>query len=88
MIHRAGAGPAPIPHKKLNAHKLRDAINFALRPEAKAAAANMADGIRHEVCVCIAFGFVSSDGRVSEWCATWAGVILQALALVEHAVAI
>jgi sterol 3beta-glucosyltransferase len=38
MIHKAGVGPAPIPHKKLNAENLRDAIHYALSPEAKLAA--------------------------------------------------
>ncbi|KAG7094782.1 hypothetical protein E1B28_005597 [Marasmius oreades] len=48
MIHRAGAGPAPIPRKKLNADNLCDAIKFALSPKAKAAAAKMAARIKNE----------------------------------------
>lgn len=49
MIHKAGAGPAPIPHKKLNAENLREAIQYALSSEAKVAAAKMAEGIKVEV---------------------------------------
>ena len=33
MIAKAGAGPAPIPHKQLTAEGLADAINVALKPE-------------------------------------------------------
>lgn len=49
MIHRAGAGPAPIPHKQLNAQNLREAIQFALSPGAKRAAAKLGEGIKDEV---------------------------------------
>ncbi|KAF9262252.1 glycosyltransferase family 1 protein [Marasmius fiardii PR-910] len=48
MIHRAGAGPAPIPHKDLNADNLCDAIRYAISPGAKEAAARMAAQIRNE----------------------------------------
>lgn len=50
MIQKAGAGPEPIPHKKLNVDNLRDAIKFAISPSAKNAASRMADQIRSEVC--------------------------------------
>ncbi|KAH6880621.1 hypothetical protein B0T10DRAFT_518931 [Thelonectria olida] len=33
MVARAGAGPDPIPHRKLTADNLADAINFCLKPE-------------------------------------------------------
>ncbi|KAH9483618.1 Sterol 3-beta-glucosyltransferase UGT80A2 [Psilocybe cubensis] len=55
MIHKAGAGPKPIPHKELSVHKLRDAITFAVSPAAKEAAKAMAqkiyedDGVRKGV---------------------------------------
>ena len=49
MIHKAGAGPEPIPHKQLTVAKLTDAITFAISPSAKAAAREMADRIRSEV---------------------------------------
>ena len=49
MIHKAGAGPEPIPHKKLNIENLRDAIKFAVSPSAKAAAQRMAQQIEVEV---------------------------------------
>ncbi|KAL0069223.1 hypothetical protein AAF712_003586 [Marasmius tenuissimus] len=48
MIHRAGAGPAPIHHKDLNADNLCAAITYAISPEAKTAAAQMAEQIRSE----------------------------------------
>jgi hypothetical protein len=49
MIHKAGAGPEPIPHKQLTVAKLTDAITFAISPSAKAAAREMAGRIRSEV---------------------------------------
>lgn len=49
MIHKAGAGPEPIPHKTLDVDNLRDAIKFAISPPAKNAATRMADQIRSEV---------------------------------------
>ncbi|KAL0575377.1 hypothetical protein V5O48_006590 [Marasmius crinis-equi] len=48
MIHRAGAGPAPIHHKDLDADNLCDAITFAISEEAKEAARKMAEQIRDE----------------------------------------
>ncbi|KAF7777854.1 CAZyme family GT1 [Agaricus bisporus var. burnettii] len=38
MVHRTGAGPKPIPHKKLTIAKLSDAIKYALSATAKEAA--------------------------------------------------
>ena len=49
MIHKAGAGPEPIPHKELNTENLGDAIKFAVSPGAKAAAQRMAQLIEVEV---------------------------------------
>lgn len=51
MIHKAGAGPEPIPAKKLNVDNLRDAITFAVSPSAKAAAERMAKDIENEVYI-------------------------------------
>ncbi|KAJ8093380.1 hypothetical protein PM082_020237 [Marasmius tenuissimus] len=48
MIHRAGAGPAPIHHKDLNADNLCDAITYAISYEAREAAAAMAKQINSE----------------------------------------
>lgn len=48
MIHAAGAGPAPIPHKTLTVDNLAEAIEFALSPPAKEAAGKMGEKIRHE----------------------------------------
>ncbi|KAJ7778801.1 UDP-Glycosyltransferase/glycogen phosphorylase [Mycena maculata] len=48
MIHKAGAGPKPIPHKKLNIDNLRDALKFAISPAAKNAAKGMAEQIQRE----------------------------------------
>ncbi|WRT69975.1 uncharacterized protein IL334_006966 [Kwoniella shivajii] len=48
MIHKAGAGPPPIPQKTLSVENLAKAIEFATSPHAKAAAKGMADKIRSE----------------------------------------
>ncbi|CAK5279180.1 unnamed protein product [Mycena citricolor] len=48
MIHKAGAGPEPIPHKQLTAQNLCDALKFAVSPQAGAAAGRMGEQIRHE----------------------------------------
>lgn len=48
MIAKAGAGPAPIPHKKLTAENLAAAITEALRPEMKARARELGGKIREE----------------------------------------
>ncbi|KAG6831242.1 hypothetical protein H0H87_005808 [Tephrocybe sp. NHM501043] len=48
MIHNTGAGPEPIPHKKLNVGNLRDAIRYAVSPPAKEAAKRMAEQIHSE----------------------------------------
>lgn len=51
MIHKAGAGPEPIPHKMLEIENLRDAILFAVSPGAKTAAKKLAEKIQKEVCL-------------------------------------
>ncbi|WWC91963.1 uncharacterized protein L201_006916 [Kwoniella dendrophila CBS 6074] len=48
MIHKAGAGPAPIPQKALATENLAKAIEFATSAHAKAAAGEMADKIKSE----------------------------------------
>ncbi|KAJ6606176.1 UDP-Glycosyltransferase/glycogen phosphorylase [Mycena vulgaris] len=48
MIHKAGAGPEPIPAKQLNIENLRDALKFAISPAAKSAAKQMAEQIHQE----------------------------------------
>ncbi|KAK7035899.1 sterol 3-beta-glucosyltransferase UGT80A2 [Favolaschia claudopus] len=48
MIHKAGAGPEPIPHKKLTVENLCDALKFAVSPTAKAAAKRLAEQINRE----------------------------------------
>ncbi|KAL1836887.1 hypothetical protein VTJ49DRAFT_4529 [Mycothermus thermophilus] len=48
MVARAGAGPAPIPFKKLTAEKLANAIEFALKPETQARARELGDKIKQE----------------------------------------
>jgi len=49
MIHRAGAGPAPISQKKLNVGSLTSAIQYALSTPAQEAARRMAEQIQKEV---------------------------------------
>ncbi|ORY31586.1 glycosyltransferase family 1 protein [Naematelia encephala] len=48
MIHRAGAGPAPIPHKELSSDNLAEAIRYATSSGAKEAAGRMKDTILNE----------------------------------------
>ncbi|KAL0059449.1 hypothetical protein AAF712_013793 [Marasmius tenuissimus] len=48
MIHRAGAGPAPIHHESLTVDNLCEAIRFAVSPSAQAAAGRMAEQIKNE----------------------------------------
>jgi UDP:flavonoid glycosyltransferase YjiC (YdhE family) len=48
MIARAGAGPVPIPYKKLTSENLATAIETALRPECKARAQQLGEKIREE----------------------------------------
>ncbi|KAK4687648.1 hypothetical protein P7C73_g2470, partial [Tremellales sp. Uapishka_1] len=48
MIHRAGAGPAPIPQRTLTEDNLAQAIKEAISQSAKAAAQNMGAKIRQE----------------------------------------
>jgi UDP:flavonoid glycosyltransferase YjiC (YdhE family) len=48
MVHKAGAGPAPIPFKKLTAENLANAIEFALQPPSIAKAKEMAQKIAKE----------------------------------------
>ncbi|TPX17811.1 uncharacterized protein E0L32_002912 [Thyridium curvatum] len=48
MIAQAGAGPVPIPFKRLTAETLAASIEFALKPEVKVAVQKMADGIASE----------------------------------------
>ena len=48
MVHRGGAGPAPIPHKKLNVDRLAEALTFCITDGARAAAEHMGEQIRAE----------------------------------------
>ncbi|KAG8896572.1 hypothetical protein FRB99_008829 [Tulasnella sp. 403] len=48
MVHEAGAGPTPIPQKKLNVDSLVDAIKFCLTPQARESAQRLADKIKNE----------------------------------------
>lgn len=48
MVAKAGAGPAPIPYKKLTAENLAAAIDEALRPETRAKARELGEKIKQE----------------------------------------
>ena len=48
MIKRAGAGPAPIPHKNLTAENLAAALKECLKPETQARARELGMKIREE----------------------------------------
>lgn len=61
MIHKAGAGPKPIPQKELNVKSLTEAIKFAISPPAKEAAKILAKRIHDEVPVHTSLLSVLSD---------------------------
>lgn len=48
MVAASGAGPKPIPHKKLDIQNLAEAIQFCLTPEAATAAAEIAARMKSE----------------------------------------
>lgn len=48
MVARAGAGPDPIPYKKLTAAGLAEAIRVATKPETQARARELGEKIREE----------------------------------------
>lgn len=48
MVARAGAGPEPIPYKKLTAEALSEAIRVVLKPETQAKAKELGEKIREE----------------------------------------
>lgn len=48
MVARAGAGPDPIPYKKLTAAGLAEAIRMALKPETQERARELGEKIREE----------------------------------------
>lgn len=48
MIARAGAGPEPVPYKKMTAETLANSITFALKPDVQIAAQKVAQQIAEE----------------------------------------
>jgi UDP:flavonoid glycosyltransferase YjiC (YdhE family) len=48
MVHRAGAGPEPIPHKKLTVDNLAEGIKVCLKPESQSKAHELAAKIAKE----------------------------------------
>lgn len=48
MVAKAGAGPAPVPYKKLTADNLAAAIEFALQPQTQARAGELGARIKEE----------------------------------------
>lgn len=85
MIREAGAGPQPIPQKKLSVECLTEAIKFTLQPEAQAAAKKMGEEIRAEVSSLQCTRTVVLI-RSIEWYAEWCPLLLQASASLEYAV--
>ena len=49
MIHRSGAGPRPIPQKDFTVERLNEALTFVVSPDARSAAAGIAEQIANEV---------------------------------------
>jgi hypothetical protein len=54
MVANAGAGPKPVPFKRLDARKLADGIAYCLTPEAKGAAQSISEHMRSEQGVQVA----------------------------------
>lgn len=48
MVHAAGAGPEPVPHKALNARNLAEGISYCLTEEAAVAAGAIAEKMSTE----------------------------------------
>jgi hypothetical protein len=48
MVAQAGAGPDPVPYTELTSRRLADAISYALMPEARAAATQIAEKMKTE----------------------------------------
>jgi len=48
MVHRAGAGPEPIPHKQLTPDNLAEGIKICLKPESQNKARELAEKIAKE----------------------------------------
>lgn len=48
MVARRGAGPRPIPFRQLTLDKLSEAISFALRPECRKVAQEIAESMKRE----------------------------------------
>jgi UDP:flavonoid glycosyltransferase YjiC (YdhE family) len=92
MVARSGAGPAPIPYKKLTAENLAAAIGFTLRPETQARARELGERIKQEKGVDVAgksfHQFLNTDNmrcslapsRVAVWRVRRSKVRLSALA--------
>ena len=49
MVHKAGAGPKPIPQKQLTVETLTEGIQYCMTSRAQAAAEKMGEQIRAEV---------------------------------------
>jgi hypothetical protein len=54
MVANAGAGPKPVPFRKLDADKLADGIAYCLTPEAKGAAQAIGERMKSEQGVQVA----------------------------------
>ncbi|KAK4105397.1 glycosyltransferase family 1 protein [Parathielavia hyrcaniae] len=92
MVAKSGAGPAPIPYKKLTAENLAAAIEFTMRPETQGRAQELGQRIKQEKGVDVAgksfHQFLNTDNmrcslapsRVAVWRVRRSKVRLSALA--------
>lgn len=92
IVSRAGAGPNPIPWKRLTAEKLADAIRFALRESTKEKAAEIGENMRQEEgvrnAVCSFYGHIDEEAlrcalcpsRPAVWWVTHSHIKLSAFA--------
>jgi hypothetical protein len=66
MVARRGAGPKPIPFKQLTLEKLSEAIDFALRPECREVAQEIANSMEREYGCEAGAGFFHAALRIDQ----------------------
>jgi sterol 3beta-glucosyltransferase len=67
LVNALGAGPPPLPQKRLNSHDLAEAIGAALRPSCAHRAAQLGDAIRAEGGAATAAAVLEDLDRSDGW---------------------
>jgi UDP:flavonoid glycosyltransferase YjiC (YdhE family) len=70
-VHALGAGPLPLPQKRLNSRDLAQAISEALRPETAARAEKLGAAIRAEAGPATAAKVLSALDRLGPYKETY-----------------